>query len=106
MAKQVIVSAIEEVLGEYILNLDKDSIRLSLLRGNIKLENVELDGDLLGSHVLGVVGLQGFAILSCWAKSLKIKIPYHNLENEPTRFEMKGVHLLCLPLLPRYVGII
>lgn len=101
MAKQVIISAIEEVLGEYILNIDKENLKIEALRGNIKLENVQLDGDLLGSHVLGVVGLHGFAILSCWAKSLKIKIPYHNLENEPTRFEMKGVHLLCLPLLPR-----
>jgi hypothetical protein len=100
MAKQVIIGAIEEVLGEYILNIDKENLKIAALRGKVRLENVQLDGDLLGSHILGAVGLAGFGILSCWAKSVKITVPLTNLEKEPTRFEMRGVHLICLPLLP------
>ena len=100
MAKQVIIGVIEEVLGEYILNIDKEHLKIAALRGKIRLENVQLDGDLLGSHVLGAVGLSGFGILSCWAKTVKITIPLTNLEKEPTRCEMRGVHLICVPLLP------
>lgn len=100
MAKQFIISAMEETLGEYILNISKDNLKIAALRGQIKLENVQLDGDLVGSHVLGAVGLSSFGVLSCSAKSIKVSIPWKNLEKEPTRFEIKGVHLVCVPLTP------
>jgi hypothetical protein len=91
---------LEEVLGEYVLNIDKENLKIAALRGKIKLENVQLDGDLLGSNILGSMGLSGFGILSCWAKSVKITVPLKNLEKEPTKIEMQGCHLVCLPLLP------
>lgn len=100
MAKQFIISAMEETLGEYILNISKENLKIAALRGQIKLENVQLDGDLVGSHVLGAVGLSSFGVLSCSAKSIKVSIPWKNLEKEPTRFEIKGVHLVCVPLTP------
>jgi Vacuolar sorting-associated protein 13, N-terminal/N-terminal region of Chorein or VPS13 len=90
----------EDIVGEYILNISKDNLKIAALRGKVKLENVQLDGDLIGSHVLGAVGLSGFGVLSCWAKSLKISVPLKNLEKQPTRFEIQGIHLLCVPLLP------
>lgn len=100
MAKQVILGALEEVIGEYVLNIDKENLKIAALKGKIKLENVQLDGDLLGSYILGSMGLSGFGILSCWAESVKIYVPLKNLEKEPTRIEMRGCHLICLPLLP------
>jgi Vacuolar sorting-associated protein 13, N-terminal/N-terminal region of Chorein or VPS13/Repeating coiled region of VPS13 len=90
----------EDILGEYVLNIDKENLRIAALQGKIKLDNVQLDGDLIGSNILGAVGLSGFGVLSCWAKSVRIVIPLKNLEKEPTRFEMRGIHLVCLPLLP------
>jgi hypothetical protein len=100
MAKQMIISAMEEVFGEYILNMSKENLKIAALRGKIKLENVQLDGDLIGGHVMGVLGLHGFGILSCYAKSLHISVPWKNLENEPTKFEIRGLHLICVPLTP------
>eukprot|EP00980_Cylindrotheca_fusiformis_P028317 scaffold22592_cov129-Cylindrotheca_fusiformis.AAC.3 len=64
------------------------------------MENVQLDGDLLGGLILGSMDLSGFGILSCWAKSISITVPLKNIEKEPTRIEIRGGHLLCLPLLP------
>ena len=49
----------EEFLGEYIINLAKENLQVAVLRGKLKLDNVQLDGDLIGSHVLGAVGLSG-----------------------------------------------
>ncbi|KAL3923336.1 MAG: hypothetical protein SGILL_001715, partial [Bacillariaceae sp.] len=89
---------LEEVIGEYVLNVDKENLKLRL--GKIKLENVQLDGDVLGGHILSSIGLSGFGILSCWAKSVVITVPLKNLEKETTKIEMTGCHLLCLPLLP------
>lgn len=100
MAKQAILSALEDIIGEYIVNVDKENLKIQALRGQIKLDNVQLDGDLLGGYILGPMGLSGFGILSCWAKTVKITVPYKNIEKEPTRIEIKGCHLLCLPLLP------
>lgn len=100
MAKQLIIQAMEEVVGEYVLNMTEENVKIAALRGKIKLENVQLDGDLIGSHVLGAVGLSGFGILSCWARSVKISVPFKNLEQEATRIEIRGVHLICVPLMP------
>jgi Vacuolar sorting-associated protein 13, N-terminal/N-terminal region of Chorein or VPS13 len=90
----------EEVFGEYVLNMSKESIRIAAMKGEIKLNDVQLDGDLVGSHFFGLVGLSNFGILSCSAKSLRISVPWKQLEKEPTRFDIDGVHLVCVPLLP------
>jgi len=91
---------LEEVFGEYVLNISKENMRIAALRGKLKLENVQLDGEVLGSMILGAVGLEGFGILSCSAESVKISVPWSNIEREPTKFEVKGIHLVCVPLVP------
>jgi hypothetical protein len=93
-------TVMEEVVGEYVLNISKENLKIAALRGKIKLDNVQLDGELIGSHVLGAVGLSGFGVLSCWAKSVRIVVPWTNLVKEPTRIEIRGIHLICVPLLP------
>ena len=100
MSKQAIIAVIEDVIGEYVLNMSKKDLKVAMVRGKITLENVQLDGDLIGSHVLGAVGLSGFGILSCSARKLHITIPWGSLEKTPTKCEIAGVHLVCVPLLP------
>ena len=104
MAKQAIIDVIEDVIGEYVLDLSKDSLRTNMVRGRITLENVQLDGDLIGSHVLGKLGLSGFGILSCSARKLRISIPWGSLERYPTKCEFIGLYLVCVPLLPSNAG--
>jgi hypothetical protein len=100
MAKQFIIAAMEEVFGEYLLNVSKENLSIGVLKGQIKLENVQLDGDLFGSHILGAVGLTSYGVLSCCAKSIEILVPWKSLETTPTKFTVKGVHLVCVPLTP------
>lgn len=100
MAKHVIISALEETFGEYILNVSKENLKIAALKGQINMENVHLDGDLIGSHILGAVGLNSFGALSCCAKTVKVSVPWKNLGKEPTKFEIKGLHLVCVPLTP------
>jgi hypothetical protein len=69
-------AALEEVFGEYVLNFSRENLRIAALRGKIRLENVQLDGEVLGSMILGTVGLAGFGILSCSAESVKISVPW------------------------------
>ena len=90
---------LEDLIGEYVLNISKENLKLAALSGKIKLDNIELDGDYIGSHVIGALGLQGFGVLSCYAKSLQIHVPWKNLD-EPTSLEIHGMHLVCVPLLP------
>ena len=90
---------LEDLLGEYILNISKDNLKVAILRGTIKLDNVQLDGDLIGSHILSAVGLTGFGVLSCWAHKLRLSVTWSALEKEPTKIEIRGMHLLCVPLL-------
>ena len=93
---------LEDLVGEYVLNISKEKLKVSTIKGKIKLDNVELDGDFIGSHILSGLGLglSGFGVLSCWARRLQINIPWKNLDNEPTSLEIRGMHLICVPLLP------
>jgi len=100
MSKQAVISVIQDVIGEYVQNMSKDSLNIALVRGKITLSDVQLDGDIIGSHVLGAVGLSGFVCLSCSARKLRITIPWGSLEKTPTKCEISGVHLVCVPLLP------
>jgi len=100
LAKKMIIRLMEEFLGEYIINISKENLKVAVIRGKIKLENVQLDGDLIGSHVLSAVGLSGFAVISCTAEKLRASIPWSKLEKEPTTFELVGLQLVCVPLLP------
>ena len=102
VAKKLIIKIMEEVLGEFILNIPPQNLQVAVLRGKIKLANVQLDGDLLSSHLLSTLGLpiEGFAVLSCTAERLKADIPWSKLEKEPTLFELSGLQLVCVPLLP------
>ncbi len=49
----------EEFLGEYIINISKENLQVAVIRGKVKIDNVQLDGDLIGRQVLGSVGLSG-----------------------------------------------
>jgi len=100
MSKQAVISVIQDVIGEYVQNMSKDSLNIALVRGKITMTDVQLDGDIIGSHVLGAVGLSGFVCLSCSARKLRITIPWGSLEKTPTKCEISGVHLVCVPLLP------
>uniref|UniRef100_A0A7S4MS40 Uncharacterized protein n=1 Tax=Odontella aurita TaxID=265563 RepID=A0A7S4MS40_9STRA len=99
-AKKLIIQVIENWAGEYIPSVSRENLNIGLFRGKIKLTDVPLDGDLIGSHVLGAVGLSGFGVLSCHARELRMTIPWGSLEKEPTKFELTGVHLVCVPLAP------
>jgi len=100
VAKKIVIRLMEEFLGEYVVNISPENLKVAVLRGKIKLENVQLDGDLIGSHVLSAIGLSGFAVLSCTAEKLRANIPWGKLEKEPTTFELTGLQLICVPLLP------
>ena len=100
VAKKLVIRLMEEFLGEYVINVSPENLKVAVLRGKIKLENVQLDGDLIGSHVLSAVGLSGFAVISCTAEKLRANIPWGKLEKEPTTFELTGLQLICVPLLP------
>lgn len=82
------------------MNISRENLRIAALRGKVRLEKVQLDGEMIGSIILGAVGLEGFGILSCYAESVKISVPWSTLERDPTKFEVKGVHLVCVPLMP------
>lgn len=98
--KTAIADALEDILGEYVLNISKENLKMSVFKGKLKLDNVILDGDAIGSHILHMSGLSGFAVLSCHAKQMRVTMNWAALEKEPIRMEFKGVNLLCVPLLP------
>lgn len=50
-------TALEEVLGEYIMNLPREQLSLAALRGTLTMENVPLDGDVLIRHMFSGMGL-------------------------------------------------
>lgn len=93
--KSAIVEGLESVVGEFVLNISKENIKLSVLRGKLKLENVQLDGDAIGSLFFKN---NDFCVLDCQAKSLKFSLNWNMLEKEPVRAELNGVNMLVVPI--------
>ena len=101
------LKALEDFLGEYILNINPDQLRVQTFRGKVKLSKVQLDGNLIGSHIFNpVIGLSDFACLSCYAEKLCLAVPWTELEKKPTRIEVTGLYLICVPLLSTTAGTI
>ena len=95
--KETAANALEAVIGEYVLNISKETLKLSLIRGKIKLDNVQLDGNAIGS-LLFDSGNHNFAVLNCQARQMRCSINWTALEKEATKMEFRGVHLLVVPV--------
>ena len=93
--KASVADALESLIGEYVLNISKENIKVSVLRGKVKLDNVQLDGDAMASLLFDS---NDFAVLSCQAKQLKCSVHWSLLEKEPARMEFKHLHLLVVPV--------
>ena len=96
--KGTVADTLESLIGEYVLNISKENIKMNVLRGKVKLDNVDLDGDAIASLMFSDSDYNDFAVLSCQACQLKCSINWGSLEKEPATMEFRSVHLLVVPV--------
>ncbi|TPP62890.1 Vacuolar protein sorting-associated protein 13C [Fasciola gigantica] len=89
--ESLVVDLINRYLGSYIETLNASQLKIGLLGGNAKLENLDIKPNAFDDLNLPVKVLQGHI------GSLTLKIPFKNLYTEPTIAELDGLYVLVVP---------
>ena len=77
-------------LGKYLENLDPDQLSISLLSGEVELENVPLRKDALSF-------LQGLELKRGLVGHIRLTIPVSSLGTEPWCLSLQGVNIIVGP---------
>jgi vacuolar protein sorting-associated protein 13A/C len=92
MAKRLLLNLLVSVLGDYIEGLTEDNLKLAVWSGEIALENLQVNRNILQRLNLPI------AIIHGSVKSLQVTIPWATLESNPVRIVIDGVYLMVSPI--------
>lgn len=87
--KTVIATVVNQVLGEYVSNLQTDQLELGMWDGQVKLQHLKLRKDIfqrMGLPIEVVDGIIGEITLS---------IPWSDLAKQPLKIDLKDVFILA-----------
>ena len=92
----MVASILEKHLGQYVLGLKKENLKIAVNNGTVYLENLEVNRSLFESLNLPITVKRG-----CIGK-LQVSIPWTNLEKEPTSLLIEDICLLVIPKEAKY----
>ncbi|PAA77695.1 hypothetical protein BOX15_Mlig010693g5 [Macrostomum lignano] len=92
MFEKLVVDLINRALGDYVENLDASQLNLSIWRGDVRLENLNIKPNALEGLEIPIEVKQGHL------GRLVLKIPWKNLYTEPTVAEIDGLYILAVPI--------
>lgn len=92
MAKQLLLTVLTDTLGHYVEGLSLENLKLGVWSGKVEFNNLKLRDGVLDSLNLPVCITRG----SC--KSLKLKVPWRNIETKPVNVVIDGVYIQAGPL--------
>ncbi len=88
MAKRLVLSALQRVFADYIVELNEENLRLGVWNGRLELENLRINNAAVNALQLPVRVISGEVI------KFKVYIPWLSLDRTPVRVEIDGVYLL------------
>ncbi len=88
MAKRLVLSALQRVFADYIVELNEENLRLGVWNGCLELENLQINNAAINALQLPVRVISGEVI------KFKVYIPWLSLDRTPVRVEIDGVYLL------------
>ena len=84
-------SIVNQVLGEYISNLQTNQLELGIFSGSVVLHNLTLKKDIFTRLRLPVEILDGCV------GSLTLSIPWSDLKGKPLKIGIRDVYILAVP---------
>lgn len=82
---------LNKVLGDFIENVDPQQLNISIMNGDVKLQNMKLKATLFDSMPLP------FALKYGQLGSMILKIPVWNMFNQPLVIEITDLFALITP---------
>lgn len=92
MAKSLLLNVLVEVLGNYVEGLTRENLKVGVWSGKLEFQNLNLKDSALDQLNLPIQVKKGSL------KSLKVKVPWTNLESKPVEVFIDGLYLLAAPL--------
>ena len=92
--KTLIIDVLQRTVGEFIVGLDQDNLKVGVTSGEIVLTDLELNTAALARFHLPV------DVRSARVASLRVEIPWVALSSKPVRIEIVGVGAVASPAPP------
>lgn len=89
--ESLVADLINKYLGEFVENLDRSQLKISVMRGRVKLKNLELKKSVLDDLELPVELKAGHI------ENLSLTIPWTNLYSESVEVSIDGLYALAVP---------
>ncbi|OVA12725.1 Pleckstrin homology domain [Macleaya cordata] len=91
MLEDQVAFLLQKYLGNYVLGLNKEALKISVWQGDVELTNMQLKPEALNALKLPVKVKAGFL------GSVKIKVPWSRLGQEPVLVYLDRIFLLVEP---------
>lgn len=86
------IPIVNQLLGDYISNLELNQLEIGLWSGNVKLKDLKLNSTMFTQNGIPLSVAYGTI------DRLNISIPWNDMKNKATRIEIENVFVLCKPV--------
>eukprot|EP00906_Rhabdomonas_costata_P009545 RCo013496 len=93
MLERVITDILAKHVGEYVDGLEQDTLRIGLLKGDIRVQDLSLRRGALDALEIPLP----FAICWGYVGALRIRVPWRQLRTMPIVVEIEQLYLLLKP---------
>nr|GMD94199.1 Vacuolar protein sorting-associated protein 13 [Ipomoea batatas] len=91
MLEDQVAYLLQRYLGNYVLGLNKEALKISVWQGDVELTNMQLKPEALNALKLPVRVKAGFL------GSVKLKVPWSRLGQDPVVVHLDRIFLLAEP---------
>ena len=102
MAKKAILEVLENTIGQYVLNLDAESLNVAIWSGKIELQSLQLDIAAVNSELAQRAHdapnlASPFRVTEGRFEKVQLDVPWTNLSSKPVIFRAKGLYVWMEP---------
>lgn len=88
MFEGILESILNKILGQYIQDLNKQDLNISVWSGDLKLQNVKLRPDIFKQYKIPLELVYG------QIGNLKISVPWQNIGSKPVDVLIENVYIV------------
>lgn len=104
MLEGVVADVLARVLGQYVLGIDRDSVRVGVWSGRLELGRLCLRAEALAT-LFESLGLDLPVVVSSGTlQSLSVDVPWKRLGSEPVKVSVRSLALVAAPVIAAATG--
>lgn len=104
MLEGVVADVLARVLGQYVLGIDRDSVRVGVWSGQLELGRLALRAEALAT-LFESLGLDLPVVVSSGTlETLSVDVPWKRLGSEPVKVSVRSLALVAAPVIAAATG--